>query len=60
MLGPILAVSIQGVGIGQDLARLDQRLQFINQGRILTDADSLNAYGKDWSSTELSNNSWSS
>ncbi|MNE40751.1 hypothetical protein D3C80_1347900 [compost metagenome] len=34
MLGPILSVSIQGVGIGQHLARLNQGLQLINQGRI--------------------------
>src|SRR5476649_2963387 len=34
MRGPVLTVGLEGVGIGQDLARLNQGLQLIYQGRI--------------------------
>ncbi len=34
LLGPVLAIGIQRIGIGQHLARLDQGLQLVGQGEI--------------------------
>ena len=34
MLGPVLAESVEGIGVGQDLARFNQGLELIDQGRM--------------------------